>query len=159
MKVKGSTLNIIVKIALGVLFLAAPYSTINTVIGIVGIVLMVNALLGLVTFFSYHAEPMDIINLLITIVFGVLGYKFFRSPAWFLNTCSKIFGIYLIFNGLLMLFMSSRAQGMLKISALATLILGVFILAKPFTLVIYLIRVIGAALMVSAVSDVLWLKK
>ena len=164
-KIKTTTImTSIVLIAIGVVMLLCPEPFINTLIDLMGYVILVLAAVMILDFISSKKGVSDYISFTIGLLFLIAGIAVLVFTNNILAVISWVFGILLILDGLrsvintvVFVRRSGRSAWIfLLILSILLIAVGVLILVNPWwTTSLALLRVIGWAILFSALVSIL----
>ena len=159
---KSKIIGGIVSAALGALLLFWPGLTMGIICQAVGAALGIIGILTCVTFFTQSEEsPFRAGSLIAGIPLTLIGLYIFLRPAFLIEIIPMVVGVIILLDGVANLFetMSLMKQGYSKwwislIFALITVIGGLVLIMRPFSVAKTLMRVIGAVTLYNGLSDI-----
>lgn len=148
--------------ALGVVLVLWPGLSVQLVCKAVGVVLIVCGLLRLISFFIEHDSSMYTqSNLILGIVFAVVGIWIVANPGRVLSLIPIIVGILIVIHGIsnlqqaLTLCKSKYSRWWLALLlAVLTLGLGILLIFKPFAAIDTVVMLIGLFLIYDGISNI-----
>lgn len=159
---KSKMIGGIVSAALGALLLFWPGLTMGIICQAVGAALGIIGILTCVTFFTQsEGSPFRAGSLIAGIPLALIGLYIFLRPAFLIEIIPMVVGVIILLDGVANLFetMSLMKQGYGKwwislIFALITIIGGLVLIMRPFSVAKTLMRVIGAVTLYNGLSDI-----
>ena len=158
--VRNKIVSCIVLLALGVLLLLAPGETLALYVRIVGIVLLVGAVVGLLIYFLSKNTERSPLVLIESILAAAIAIFFIAAPGVITGVLPLMFGIILLLNGLLDLITAlrlPRGKVLAVLLSMLAIVAAVIIICNPNALANLITRLIGCALIYSAVVGFLGL--
>ncbi len=151
-------------VILGVILLVWPDSSMITLSQLIGLVLTVMGAGMIVLYFWNHDGLLtSYLQLAIGVIVGAVGMWIFLKPTQLVELIPTIFGIIVVISGLSDLsqtFTLGRQKydrwWVSLLFAIATLVLGLALIFKPFGIARFITRVIGVVLIFNGASD-LWI--
>ena len=158
----ASVLVSLVILALGVILVIKPGSTLNFICRIVGIAFLLAAAVGAV--FALGAGAGDrrsrTLFILGAAIAAIAGIILLANPRFVISLLPIAVGLGVIANGAVNLSQaisisrSGRHGGIHIVLAVATIVLGILIFANPFSTIELLVRIMGIILIYDGVSNI-----
>jgi uncharacterized membrane protein HdeD (DUF308 family) len=153
----------IVLLVLGIAFIVWPNNAAELLTRIVGIIILVLAIAEVIFFLkSKTRETWEIAGFVVAILFGLFGLWLVINPGWLVQFTNFIFGtiiaIYGLFGVISSLKFSRKAGGLWwlgLIMSITALALAILIFLNPTWISSFVMILIGATLIIAAVSGVL----
>lgn len=154
----------ILMIALGILMIVCPENYVTTMVGTLGCILLVAAVLGVFEFLGSNKSLIQYFYLTLYLVMGVVGTVIILFEMNSLYTICILFGAYLILSGLSNLSSAvmyvkrsgHKGWGFLVLLALSLIVCGVIILINPWwDTSVSLFNVVGVMIIYSSLVSIL----
>lgn len=153
------TIGAVLTIVLGILLIINPQTIPIMVCKLIGIFLLIMGAFNLIT--NLVSSEKGTLHLLSSLIILALGLWFFFRPVTVLSLIPIVMGIILIIHGLQDLKLALEAKsnrydrwGILVLTAILSLALGLVCIAAAFELVTFGMIMIGIALIYDGVSDI-----
>ena len=159
-------MSAIVFMVLGILMIICPEPYINTMIGALGSVLLIFAILGVLEYLDSNKSVADYITLTVNLIIGIAGTAIIVFEIYSLYAISILFGVFLILIGIinfLNAFIYGKRSGrsgwwIMIILSLVLVVFGILIFIHPNVNTIKgLFNHIGITLLFSALISILHL--
>ena len=151
----------ILSIVLGVILIARQKAALDSLVWITGIVLLVSAAVFILIFaFKKDKHPSQLI---LGIVFAILGLLFAIKPGFVVNAFPVIIGIILIISGLMDLGSALTApegtsgKGLLILFSIVLILFGVLCIFQPGAIANAITLLIGIFLLINGIFDLILL--
>lgn len=154
-----SVITVLASLIIGVVLLVRPDEALQIVSLIFGVTII---LLGVGSWISYFVKDSSVFLAImgtLALIMGIIVCVKYKS---IITILLMIFGIFLIISGIIDLISALDAKkkgirgwGVSVAIAAAVIILGLIVAAKPFGSVVLVTRLLGAALLVYAVMDII----
>ncbi len=160
---RDKILSGIALLVIGILFIAAPASSARAVWSVIGIIILAAGLLrGIMAFKMKEAGFVKTLMFITAAVLIIVGIILTANPGYLIAYSFIVFGLILIVNNFINILgvmkNEIRVEGsrtLYLVLSAALLILGVVILLNPFATSDILTRIIGVALIVDGIVDLL----
>lgn len=143
----------------GIVFMVFPGTMVNLVGWILGIVFFV---LGMVKLIGYIRSQLLTSDLVFSIICIIIGGLLVAHPGWVMSFLSIIIGIYVLAEGALKIKVSidakkqqARGWWALLIFALVSVAIGVLLVFKPFGVGKVFMFMVGLALLLGGVQNII----
>ena len=138
----------IIMLVAGIIFLVAPYYSMNTIVRYVGWIVMIGAVLNLVSCISGGFSGIDS-PLVSSVLAALVALWLIRSPGSVVTSINLVFGIILLVTAgvsLLQCLQSSFKNPLTILLSAIGILFALGIIANPFRLTNMIIRLIGVGL-------------
>lgn len=149
----------VISLILGILFIAFRGSAVESIIRIIGFILLASAAVYVITYFcgkENKGNPSTMATAILCVLFGIICVI---TPAWLVALFPVVMGIILIINSIFNIsaFFSVRTKdrkaGVSVVLSVLTLIFGIIALAHPAAMANFLIVFIGTTMLFNGVGD------
>lgn len=149
-------------ILLAIILILNPIQFLNTIMIILGVLVAVDGIWHIISYFNEPAEFKAFsFELLEGVVEIVLGFIFILNPQWVISIIYLLIGIWIIFESVVKLQMSINLKDIIEnwkimvfVSTLSILF-GIFIIAHPFIATSILTMICGIVLLVAEIINLL----
>ncbi|MCH3973196.1 MAG: DUF308 domain-containing protein [Oscillospiraceae bacterium] len=153
--------NPILYILLGILLIAAPSGTLKVIAIIIGVILAVLGISNVIAYCSHRTDALAPKNsLVLGIIQIVLSIIIFACMKSVISVMPFILGLLIVINGVREFmdapdaFQIEKKKGwMVILFAVINVILGIVMMANPFSTAVVLVRAVGIGLCISGVMD------
>ena len=155
--IRNKLLSSIVFLVLGILLLVSPTAMMDTIVRIIGAILLLSALIRFIAYFVTKKEDRVPISLVLGVAAAAFGIFFVAAPGIVTSILAYIFGALLILNSLLDLVIAVRLPlGRLAAVLLSLLgiALGVLVIINPRAFADFITQVIGATLIYESIVGI-----
>ena len=152
----------ILLILLAIVLICNPSQLLNTIMTILGIMVVVDGIWHIISYFN---EPVEFkafsFELLEGIAEVVLGFIFISNPAKVFELIYLLIGIWIIFESIIKLQMSFNLKDFVEnwkimiIVSIFSILLGIFIIAHPFVAANILYTICGIVLLVTEILNLI----
>lgn len=152
----------ILLILLAIVLIYNPSQLLNTIMIILGIMVVVDGIWHIISYFN---EPVEFkafsFELLEGIAEVVLGFIFISNPAKVFELIYLLIGIWIIFESIIKLQMSFNLKDFVEnwkimiIVSIFSILLGIFIIAHPFVAANVLYTICGIVLLVTEILNLI----
>lgn len=152
----------ILLILLAIVLIFNPSQLLNTIMIILGIMVVVDGIWHIISYFN---EPVEFkafsFELLEGIAEVVLGFIFISNPAKVFELIYLLIGIWIIFESIIKLQMSFNLKDFVEnwkimiIVSIFSILLGIFIIAHPFVAANILYTICGIVLLVTEILNLI----
>ncbi len=152
----------ILLILLAIVLICNPSQLLNTIMIILGIMVVVDGIWHIISYFN---EPVEFkafsFELLEGIAEIVLGFIFISNPAKVFELIYLLIGIWIIFESIVKLQMSFNLKDFVEnwkimvIVSILSILLGIFIIAHPFVAANVLYTICGIVLLVTEILNLI----
>lgn len=150
-------------IALGIIFLVWPSTSLIVLARIVGAVLTIGGVIGVINFFMDKNAVYKSFLLVVGICMIVVGIWIIRSPGNLVRLIPIVFGILVLVSGVTNIAetidLSRNRYSMWWLSlifGIITILFGVLLITKPGSVASFITQLVGISLIFDGVSD-LWI--
>lgn len=150
-------------IALGIIFLVWPSTSLIVLARIVGAVLTIGGVIGVINFFMDRNAIYKTFLLLVGICMIVIGIWIIRSPGNLVRLIPIVFGILVLVSGITNIAETidlSRSRysywWLSLILGIVTILFGVLLITRPGSVASFVTQIVGISLIFDGVSD-LWI--
>lgn len=152
---KQGTLTAIVFIILGIVLLARPTATLIVVCRFIGFAVLISGIGMLITAIADHSRSSA--NLAAAVVMICVGLLIAANPAVLASFLPIVIGILIIAGSVATIMQATHGFGSGREVRIAmsviSLILGIMIVAAPFTAAAFVVRIIGIALIYTGIMN------
>lgn len=150
-------------IALGIIFLIWPSSSLIVLAKIVGVILAAGGIVGIINFVTDKNAVYKGFLLVVGICMIVIGIWIFRAPGNLVRLIPIVFGILVLVSGAVNMAetidLGRYHYNMWWLSlvlGIVTILFGVLLITKPFGVASFITQLVGISLIFDGVSD-LWI--
>lgn len=152
---KQGTLTSIVFIIFGIILLARPTATLIVVCRLIGFAMLISGIGMLITAFTDSGRSQA--NLAAAVIMTCIGLLIAMNPSVLASFLPVIIGIVIIAGSVTTIMQASHGVGSGRelriVTSVIALILGIMIVAAPFTAAAFVVRIIGIALIYTGIVN------
>lgn len=147
-------------IALAIILILNPIKLLNTIMIILGVIVIVDGIWHIVSYFNEPAEFKAFsFELLEGIAEIVLGFIFILNPQWVVSIIYLLVGIWIIFESIVKIQMSLNLKDVVDswkvmvLVSILSIIFGIFIISHPFVATEVLSIICGITLLIAEIIN------
>ncbi len=159
---KSILLSSLILLVLGLILAIFPNNIMRFFDYIVGVALAVIGLINIAVYFKNRKIDNNILSLIFGVLIIALGVYFILTPGLVVKIASILFGLSIIFNGIVSLQLAMDAKkfntgkwGIILLFAIINIIFGAILLFYPFASILILIMYTGIFMTISAIFNLL----
>jgi uncharacterized membrane protein HdeD (DUF308 family) len=149
-------------IALAIILIFNPIKLLNTIMIILGVVVIADGIWHIISYFNEPAEFKAFsFELLEGIAEIVLGFIFIFNPSWVISIIYLLIGIWIIFESIIKVQMSLNLKDIIEnwklmiVVSVISILFGIFIIAHPFITTAILSVICGVALLIAEIINLI----
>lgn len=154
-------LSAVMTCIMGLILVIAPGTAIRTVFLLVGWILVISGALTLLTAVLTRGQPVGQGDLVLGLIQVASGIVVLTRPGFLMSMCGVVIGFLILLHGVrdIQSAKEGKALGykyrLPQVIGIVTLVMGILVMARPFSVASSVLRLAGICLLVDGVSDLL----